>query len=268
MILWQVARVISSLLAAGILQMRGVHGRPGWFYLFLMEGFLTLGIGIIVSWKSWKVQSDLLANEFVEFALFAPFTDEYKKHSISQVLVLWTPGDNHDQCMSIESERKKKFRKLTRPASPPWRSVQRTNRNQPTGHSPRHQRRLERHIHVGIVPHRFNILHPPKPRPGIPLFNIKKNWLLNFWFKHALNPIRRPPNNSDAGPCSQQRMVRRTYLALLVRWVLVSAFTCSVAGAARVRIWLGTLCHNDDDFGISVFPSDCGRVDFGEYVWC
>ncbi|EEA22377.1 hypothetical protein TMatcc_008181 [Talaromyces marneffei ATCC 18224] len=42
-----IARVISSLLAAGILQMRGVHGRTGWFYLFLIEGLLTLGIGII-----------------------------------------------------------------------------------------------------------------------------------------------------------------------------------------------------------------------------
>lgn len=32
------ARVISSLLAAGILQMRGVNGKPGWFWLFLLEG--------------------------------------------------------------------------------------------------------------------------------------------------------------------------------------------------------------------------------------
>jgi hypothetical protein len=32
-----VARVISSLLAAGILEMRGVAGRPGWFWLFLVS---------------------------------------------------------------------------------------------------------------------------------------------------------------------------------------------------------------------------------------
>lgn len=31
------ARVVSALLAAGILQMRGVSGRPGWFWLFLIE---------------------------------------------------------------------------------------------------------------------------------------------------------------------------------------------------------------------------------------
>ena len=44
----QVARVISSLLAAGILQMRGVHGKSGWFWLFLLEGLLTFAIGLAV----------------------------------------------------------------------------------------------------------------------------------------------------------------------------------------------------------------------------
>lgn len=42
-----VARVISSLLAAGILEMRGVGGKPGWFWLFLLEGLLTFVIGFI-----------------------------------------------------------------------------------------------------------------------------------------------------------------------------------------------------------------------------
>lgn len=41
-----IARVISALLAAGILQMRGVGGKPGWFWLFLLEGLLTFVIGI------------------------------------------------------------------------------------------------------------------------------------------------------------------------------------------------------------------------------
>ncbi|MCJ1252070.1 hypothetical protein MMC30_009308 [Trapelia coarctata] len=40
-----VARVISSLLAAGILEMRGISGKPGWFWLFLLEGLLTFLIG-------------------------------------------------------------------------------------------------------------------------------------------------------------------------------------------------------------------------------
>ena len=37
-----VARVISALLAAGILGgLRGIGGKPGWFWLFLLEGLLT-----------------------------------------------------------------------------------------------------------------------------------------------------------------------------------------------------------------------------------
>lgn len=42
-----IARVISALLAAGILTMRGVGGKPGWFYLFLIEGLFTFLIGAI-----------------------------------------------------------------------------------------------------------------------------------------------------------------------------------------------------------------------------
>jgi len=42
-----VARVISSLLAAGILEMRGVDGKAGWFWLFLLEGILTFLIGFV-----------------------------------------------------------------------------------------------------------------------------------------------------------------------------------------------------------------------------
>jgi hypothetical protein len=46
---FQVARVISNLLAAAILTMRGVDGKAGWFWLFLIEGLLTFVIGVIVS---------------------------------------------------------------------------------------------------------------------------------------------------------------------------------------------------------------------------
>ena len=44
-----IARVISALLAAGILTMRGRGGKPGWFWLFLIEGLLTFLIGLVVS---------------------------------------------------------------------------------------------------------------------------------------------------------------------------------------------------------------------------
>lgn len=36
-------------MATGILRMRGVGGKDGWRYLFLLEGILTLTIGI----SSW-----------------------------------------------------------------------------------------------------------------------------------------------------------------------------------------------------------------------
>ncbi|KAA8644918.1 hypothetical protein EYZ11_005300 [Aspergillus tanneri] len=42
-----VARIISALLAAGILGMRGVQGKPGWFWLFLIDGLITFVIGLI-----------------------------------------------------------------------------------------------------------------------------------------------------------------------------------------------------------------------------
>ncbi|KAI6781201.1 uncharacterized protein J7T54_002557 [Emericellopsis cladophorae] len=42
-----VARVISALLAAGLLEMRGIGGKTGWFWLFLVEGLLTFFIGVV-----------------------------------------------------------------------------------------------------------------------------------------------------------------------------------------------------------------------------
>jgi hypothetical protein len=42
-----IARVISALLAAGFLEMRGIEGRPGWFWLLSLEGLLTFVIGVV-----------------------------------------------------------------------------------------------------------------------------------------------------------------------------------------------------------------------------
>ncbi|KAI0480746.1 major facilitator superfamily domain-containing protein [Xylariaceae sp. FL0804] len=42
-----IARIISALLAAAILEMEGVRGKPGWFWLFLIEGLLTFVIGVV-----------------------------------------------------------------------------------------------------------------------------------------------------------------------------------------------------------------------------
>lgn len=35
------------MLAAGILEMRGIGGKPGWFWLFLLEGLLTCVIAVV-----------------------------------------------------------------------------------------------------------------------------------------------------------------------------------------------------------------------------
>lgn len=41
------AEIIGAFMATGLLRLRGVGGRAGWRYLFLIEGLLTLIIGII-----------------------------------------------------------------------------------------------------------------------------------------------------------------------------------------------------------------------------
>ncbi|KAL8277245.1 hypothetical protein RQP46_010314 [Phenoliferia psychrophenolica] len=41
--------IIGSLVAAGVLQMRGINGWAGWQYLFLIEGLVTLSIGIFAA---------------------------------------------------------------------------------------------------------------------------------------------------------------------------------------------------------------------------
>ncbi|KAF2150987.1 MFS general substrate transporter [Myriangium duriaei CBS 260.36] len=41
------AHILASLCAAGILKMRGLAGKPGWFWLFLIEGSVTFTVGIL-----------------------------------------------------------------------------------------------------------------------------------------------------------------------------------------------------------------------------
>lgn len=43
--------IIGSFIAFGVLRMRGVAGRAGWRWLFLVEGFITLSIGIATFFK-------------------------------------------------------------------------------------------------------------------------------------------------------------------------------------------------------------------------
>ena len=94
-----VARVISALLAAGILEMRGVGGKPGWFWLFLIEGLLTFLIGVIVSrcpihLNSFRAQTDRGS----ELLLLASITNIDKGNTLPQILVHRARRNYYDKC--------------------------------------------------------------------------------------------------------------------------------------------------------------------------
>jgi hypothetical protein len=80
-----VARIISSLLAAGILQMRDVQGKSGWFWLFLIEGLLTFTIGVIVclpyAWSPFfYMHPD--TNAYPEFILSPKIPNKQRKRPV------------------------------------------------------------------------------------------------------------------------------------------------------------------------------------------
>lgn len=39
-------QILGSLLASGIIEMRGIHNLAGWQYLFIIEGFISLAVGV------------------------------------------------------------------------------------------------------------------------------------------------------------------------------------------------------------------------------
>ncbi|KAI0461631.1 hypothetical protein LJB42_004702 [Komagataella kurtzmanii] len=39
-------QILGSLLASGLLEMRGIHGKTGWQWLFIIEGLMSLGVAI------------------------------------------------------------------------------------------------------------------------------------------------------------------------------------------------------------------------------
>ena len=92
-----IARVISALLAAGILEMRGVGGKPGWFWLFLLEGLLTVVIATLsflylpaaptsttnVLWrKGWYTEREEISKFSATKCIYETFTDFVRSNSV------------------------------------------------------------------------------------------------------------------------------------------------------------------------------------------
>lgn len=40
-------QILGSLLASGLIEMRGIHNLAGWKYMFIVEGFLSLAVGVL-----------------------------------------------------------------------------------------------------------------------------------------------------------------------------------------------------------------------------
>jgi len=71
--------MVSALLATGILRLRGVGGRAGWRYLFLLEGIFTLLVGLLsfflmppgpTQTKAWYRPKGWFSNRYVIFKAY------------------------------------------------------------------------------------------------------------------------------------------------------------------------------------------------------
>ena len=89
-----ITQIVNYLIAYGILHMGGVHGKPGWAWLFLIEGFITLTVGIVgfILMVPSPVQTKKWWNEK------GWFTEEEEKIIVNKVLRDDpTKGDMHNR---------------------------------------------------------------------------------------------------------------------------------------------------------------------------
>lgn len=77
--------IVGSFLAAGILQMRGIAGLSGWRWLFLIEGLLTLLIGI-ASWHMMPASPSQTAGRFRGQNGQGWFTEHEEKILVNRLL--------------------------------------------------------------------------------------------------------------------------------------------------------------------------------------
>lgn len=75
-------QILTSLLAFGILRMRGIHGLAGWRYLFIIEGLITLAIAVCAFF--WMVPSAVQTKN--RFRPNGWFTEREEKIVVNRVL--------------------------------------------------------------------------------------------------------------------------------------------------------------------------------------
>ncbi|ODQ67693.1 MFS general substrate transporter [Nadsonia fulvescens var. elongata DSM 6958] len=75
-------QILTSLLAFGLLRMRGIHGMEGWRWLFLIEGLITLLIGLV---SFFKMPASAVQTKS-RFNKKGWFTDKEQKIVVNRVL--------------------------------------------------------------------------------------------------------------------------------------------------------------------------------------
>ena len=74
--------------------MRGVEDKPGWFWLFLIEGLLTFMIGLIVCFLHCMFPLMLTTTEFL---LPPQLAYQYQERPLSQIMVYRETRSDHGQ---------------------------------------------------------------------------------------------------------------------------------------------------------------------------
>lgn len=106
---------------------------------------------------------------------------------------------------------------------------------------------MARLVDVGAVLHRPRGIHPRNTRAGLPVANAETHRLLDFRQQHAIHPLGGAANHPYAPPGEEQRVFRRTRVALRLWRILGLALAGGPVGAAVRGSELGPLHHHDYD---------------------
>lgn len=175
--------------------MRGVEGKSGWFWLFLIDGLLTFVIGLVVCDSSSPVIREPLLTA-KQSLFYLPSSPTNTKSALFPRP--WYSEREEIIMINVRTFSQHGRHILTPIAPPPRRPFQRPNAHQRTRHPPRHLRSMERPLDVGSLLHRPSSLHPSKSRAILPLAHSDSSRLRHLRRKHALDSVRRVTDHSDA----------------------------------------------------------------------